>query len=82
MQFGVVPFAASVNVGPLNDDAPWMDTQDLQFFWEGNPASIRPIRVEALFDGRPESPTLSDHDGFMVTYEIAWPASVPVGPVC
>lgn len=63
-------------------DAPWMDTQDLQFFWEGNPATIRPVRVEALFDGRPESPTLSDHDGFMVTYKLTWPASVPTRPVC
>ncbi len=63
-------------------DAPWMDTQDLQFFWGGSTVAIRPIRVEALFDGRPESPTLSDHDGFMVTYELSWPASLPVTPVC
>lgn len=63
-------------------DEPWMDTQDLQFFWDGNPATIRPIRVESLFDGRPESPTLSDHDGFMVTYRIEWPASVPASPLC
>ena len=63
-------------------DAPWMDTQDLQFFWSGSPVAIQPIRVEALFDGRPESPTLSDHDGFMVTYELSWPASLPVTPFC
>lgn len=63
-------------------DAPWMDTQDLQFFWGGSPVAVRPIRVEAVFDGRPESPTLSDHDGFMVTYELSWPASVVAGPVC
>ena len=58
-------------------DEPWMDTQDLQFFWDGTIASIRPVRVEAMFDGSPDSPTLSDHDGFMVTYEIKWPASAP-----
>ena len=63
-------------------DEPWMDTQDLQFFWSGNPIAIRPIRVEALFDGRPESPTLSDHDGFMVTYELSWPANLAAAPVC
>jgi endonuclease/exonuclease/phosphatase family metal-dependent hydrolase len=63
-------------------DAPWMDTQDLQFFWSGNPVAIRPIRVESLFDGRPDSPTLSDHDGFMVTYELSWPASLRITPVC
>jgi len=63
-------------------DAPWMDTQDLQFFWDGNPTTIRPIRVESLFDGRPDSPQLSDHDGFMVTYRLEWPAAASYAPVC
>ena len=54
-------------------DAPWMDTQDLQFFWPGDRVSIRPIRVEAMFDGGPSGPELSDHDGFLVTYELSWP---------
>lgn len=63
-------------------DAPWMDTQDLQFFWDGNPAAIRPVRVEALFDGSPDSPQLSDHDGFMVTYRIEWPAAASVRSLC
>ena len=63
-------------------DEPWMDTQDLQFYWGGSPVAIRPIRVEAMFDGSPHSPTLSDHDGFMVTYELSWPASLPVSPAC
>ncbi|WP_394891144.1 pilus assembly protein TadG-related protein [Mesorhizobium sp. AaZ16] len=26
VQFGLVPFSASVNVGPTNDEQPWMDT--------------------------------------------------------
>ena len=56
-------------------DAPWMDTQDLQFYYSGSPVSVRPIRVEAIFDGSPDSPQLSDHDGFMVTYRLTWPAS-------
>ena len=63
-------------------DAPWMDTQDLQFFFAGNRASIRPVRVEAMFDGSPDSPQLSDHDGYMVTYRIEWPASEPVRTTC
>ena len=63
-------------------DAPWMDTQDLQFFWGGSPVSVRPVGVEALFDGSPGSPLLSDHDGFMVTYEISWPSSVRYRPLC
>ncbi|MBC2887069.1 hypothetical protein H7Q97_16920 [Ochrobactrum sp. CM-21-5] len=28
VQFSVVPFAGSVNVGPDNDNAVWIDTQD------------------------------------------------------
>ncbi len=63
-------------------DAPWMDTQDLQFFWRGNPVTVRPVRVEAMFDGRPDSPTLSDHDGFLVTYEVSWPSAVVYRPLC
>ena len=63
-------------------DAPWMDTQDLQFFWSGTGVTIRPIRVEALFDGSPDSPQLSDHDGFMVTYRIEWPAAATAANLC
>ena len=54
-------------------DAPWMDTQDLQFYYSGTPVTVRPIRVEALFDGSPDSPQLSDHDGYMVTYRLGGP---------
>ncbi len=63
-------------------DAPWMDTQDLQFFFAGNRASIRPVRVEAMFDGSPDNPKLSDHDGYLVTYRIEWPAAEPVRTTC
>ena len=56
-------------------DAPWMDTQDLQFYYSGTPITVRPTRVEALFDGSPDSPQLSDHDGYLVTYRLSWPAS-------
>lgn len=58
-------------------DAPWMDTQDLQLFDSGVRVSIRPVRIETLFDGRPDSPKLSDHDGFRVTYELSWPVRDP-----
>ena len=36
-------------------DAPWMDTQDLQFFADGERVTMRPIRVEALFEGEEEA---------------------------
>jgi endonuclease/exonuclease/phosphatase family metal-dependent hydrolase len=63
-------------------DAPWMDTQDLQFFWWGDQVSIRPVRVEAMFDGGPSGPKLSDHDGFKVTYEVRWPVAIGGRPAC
>ncbi|KAA9019761.1 endonuclease/exonuclease/phosphatase family protein [Sphingobium limneticum] len=56
-------------------DEPWMDTQDLQFFWPGDTVSVHPIRVEAMFDGGPSGPELSDHDGFLVTYMLSWSRS-------
>lgn len=65
-----------------DNDEPWMDTQDLQFFWDGSLVKVRPIRVEAMFDGSPDSPVLSDHDGFMVTYELSWSTSAPYRPQC
>lgn len=53
-------------------DAPWIDTQDLQFFWDCETVKVRPILVEAVFDGGDGGPRLSDHDGFMVTYALEW----------
>lgn len=63
-------------------DAPWMDTQDLQFFAGGEQLSVRPVRVEALFDGDASGPRLSDHDGFLVTYELRWPVGMAAKPGC
>ena len=61
-------------------DAPWMDTQDLQLFASGERVEVRPVRVEAMFDGRPDSPLLSDHDGFRVRYAISWDAAAQPSP--
>jgi len=52
-------------------DEPWMDTQDLQLFRSSPLVRIRPIRAEAMFDGGAQ-PRLSDHDAFLVTYELRW----------
>lgn len=57
-------------------DAPWMDTQDLQFFGDGRKMRIRPVAVEAMFDGGESGPQLSDHDGLKVRYEIQWDAEL------
>lgn len=63
-------------------DAPWLDTQDLQLFSSGSALAIRPIRVEAMFDGSADSPKLSDHDAFRVVYELSWPAATRSGAGC
>lgn len=63
-------------------DAPWLDTQDLQFFASSSAIRVRPVRVEAMFDGSPGSPRLSDHDGLRVVYELSWPAAMSVREQC
>jgi endonuclease/exonuclease/phosphatase family metal-dependent hydrolase len=55
-------------------DTPWMDTQDLQGFDSGARVSMRPIRVDALFDEPWKGRPLSDHDGLLVVYRLTWPA--------
>lgn len=62
-------------------DAPWMDTQDLQLFRSGGAIAVRPVRVEAMFDGGPTGPQLSDHDGFRVVYELSWQAGLAPDPL-
>lgn len=63
-------------------DTPWMNTQDLQFLWNGDAVKIRPIRVESMFDGQDGGPVLSDHHGFLVTYELSWDAALTRRPAC
>ena len=48
-------------------DEPWMDTQDLQIFDNGVDLKLRPIRLEAWFDGDDSGGKLSDHDAYIVT---------------
>lgn len=56
-------------------DEPWMDTQDLQGFDDGALVRVRPVKVEAMFDGPWRGRQLADHDGYLVTYRLSWPAS-------
>ena len=62
-------------------DAPWLDTQDLQGFASGTAVRVRPIRVEAMFDAPRKDARLSDHDGYLVTYELTWAAAPGARPV-
>jgi len=50
-------------------DAPWLDTQDLIGFLDGEQVLVRPTAVEATFDGSAQ-PVLSDHDGYKVTFRL------------
>ncbi|MDR6626585.1 endonuclease/exonuclease/phosphatase family protein [Caulobacter segnis] len=50
-------------------DAPWLDTQDLIGFLDGERVTVTPVAVEATFDGASE-PVLSDHDGYKVTFRL------------
>lgn len=56
-------------------DQPWLDTQDMQGFADGAGVSIRPVRVEAMFDAPRNGRMLSDHDGYLVVYALSWPGS-------
>lgn len=52
-------------------DAPWLDTQDLIGFKHSDQVTIRPIRVEARFDGSDTAgPAFSDHDAYQVTFRL------------
>ena len=66
---------------------PWLDTEDLQFFKAGQRVDVRPVRIDSLFDGRPDSPVLSDHTALRVIYDLCWKVSAaptrlacPLGP--
>ena len=56
----------------FDGDEPWLDTQDLQGFFEGERIKIRPIIIEALFDELVDGKMLSDHDGYLVVYRLSW----------
>ena len=67
-------------VSSWDGDQPWMDTQDLQFFANGENVRITPLEVNAMFDGSPDSPRLSDHDGFRVVYRLEWTGTAAAQP--
>ncbi|MFC7048371.1 endonuclease/exonuclease/phosphatase family protein [Emcibacter nanhaiensis] len=57
---------------------PWLDSNDLQAFDSGRHAHLRPVRVELIFDEIIDGEPLSDHDGYLVQYELRWiPEQIP-----
>lgn len=57
----------------FDGDAPWLDTQDLIGASDGVGVTVRPVQVEALFDGL-AGPVLSDHDAYQVRFRLTWTA--------
>lgn len=58
----------------FDGDAPWLDTQDLIGSSDGDGVTVRPVQVQALFDGL-AGPALSDHDAYQVRFRLTWNAS-------
>ncbi|MGA0606123.1 endonuclease/exonuclease/phosphatase family protein [Phenylobacterium sp. VNQ135] len=61
--------------GPAAEAQPWLMSQDLQAFVSPAPGAVRPLRIQAAFDGVAGA-RLSDHDGYMVRYAVS-PAGDP-----
>ena len=58
-----------------DSDTPWYETQDLQGWVPGSRVSIRPIKVEAVFDEPQDGIMPSDHNGLLVHYRLSWPVT-------
>lgn len=56
----------------LDGKAPWLKTQDLQGFQPGRGVRIRPVQAGLVFEKASHRVRLSDHDGYLVTYELRW----------
>lgn len=50
---------------------PWLRSQDLQGFSPGGPFKVRPARVETVFAQKQAQRALSDHDGYLVRYQLS-----------
>lgn len=55
-----------------DDGRPWLATQILQGFADSD-VLVRPTATTALFDAG--ASRLSDHDGYVVSYQLTWPAA-------
>lgn len=53
---------------------PWLRSQDLQAFSPGA-VRVQPLRAETLFPTKDPKRALSDHDGYLVRYRLAWSAA-------
>jgi endonuclease/exonuclease/phosphatase family metal-dependent hydrolase len=58
---------------PLPAPAPWLTTQDLQFFKDGSAAKLRPVQLSHWFDSAAQGGVLSDHAAHRVRWTLSWP---------
>jgi len=54
---------------------PWLRSQDLQAFGQGA-VRVQPIRSETMFPTKDPKRALSDHDGYLVRYQLSWSPTV------
>lgn len=59
-----------VNADPVKE--PWLRSQDLQAFVSDQDVSVRPVNTDIMFAKAPDRPRLSDHDGYVVRYQLQW----------
>lgn len=57
---------------PLEGESPWLNSQDLQGFVPSPRIRIRPIDARILLESAQGPQRLSDHDAYLVTYELRW----------
>lgn len=51
---------------------PWLRSQDLQAFVADEQVSVRPLKTDTMFAEAKGQPRLSDHDGYVVRYQLQW----------
>jgi hypothetical protein len=58
-----------------DSETPWFENQDLQGWTSGTRVSVKPLRIEEVFDDPVDGVMASDHSGFIVIYRLSWPVS-------
>jgi len=66
------PEAACGDSGGDPTSEPWLRSQDLQAFVADDQVSVRPLKTDVMFAQSKGQPGLSDHDGYVVRYQLEW----------
>ena len=56
---------------PMDVAEPWLRSEDLEAFAQGAVVTVRPRDIRMTFDNL-DGARLSDHDGYVVRYELSW----------